>query len=392
MLNAPRLTRAIAVSIAFAALVTAQTSAQAPPLKVGVVASFTGISAIFGQMIEDGITTYMQEHGDTVAGRKVLIVKRDTGGPQPDVAQRVMQDLVVNEKVDIIIGPDYSPTTTAIAPISTQAKKPVIVVNAALTGLIDNAPYMTHFDFSTRQFQAPLARWAAKSGLKRVYLMYANFGPGVDASNAFKEPLVAGGSTVVGESPYPLTTSDFLPFAQRVKDTNPDALWTFIVPGPQGAAVLKALKEVGLLGPNSKLKVLDSGGITDEPNLDAIGNDALGVISSFVYSDAHNSPLNRAFVQRFEKINPKTRPDYAAAIAYDAMSVIYKAAAAQNGNLEPDRTMAFLKGLKFEGPRGPVEIDAATRLMTQNIYIRRIERRGDHLYNVEIETNTMVKH
>lgn len=386
-----RAIQGLAMTVAAAPLASLPAAAQTLPLKIGVIMAFSGFSAILGQEMDDGIATFMAEHGDTVAGRKVVIVKRDTGGPQPDVAQREMQDLVVNEKVDIVIGPDYTPTTAAIAPISTQAKKPVFVVTAAQTGIIDNAPYMAHFGFSQRQYEIPLARWAAKNGLKNIFMLYANFGPGLDSLNTFKETYTASGGRIAGEVPFPLNTTDFAPFAQRVKDAKPDALWVFLVPGPQPGNLLKALREVGAVGPGSTMKILDNGGISDEPNLDAIGNDAIGVISSFVYSDAHNSAVNRAFVQRFARIDPKLRPDYIAAIGYDAMSAVYKIAAAQNGNLDPDRTMALVRGMKFEGPRGPVEIDATTRTATQNIYIRRIERRGTHLVNVEIDTSAMVK-
>jgi branched-chain amino acid transport system substrate-binding protein len=391
MFNARRIVRTTAVLLAGVALASGAALAQVPPLKIGVVMAFTGLSAVLGQEMDDGIATFVQEHGDTVAGRKVVIVKRDTGGPLPDVAQRVMQDLVVNEKVDIVIGPDYTPTTAAIAPISTQAKKVVLVVTAAQTGIIDNAPYMVHFGFSQRQYEIPLAKWAAKNGLKNIFMLYANFGPGQDGANTFKETYTAAGGKIAGDVPFPLNTTDFAPFAQRVKDAKPDALWVFLVPGPQPGELLKALRENGAVGPGSTLKILDNGGISDEPNLDGIGNDAIGVISSFVYSDAHDSALNRSFVQRFERIDPKLRPDYIAAIGYDAMAAVYKVAAAQNGNLDPDRTLALLKGMKFEGPRGPIEIDPVTRTATANIYIRRIERRGAHLVNVEIDTSPMTK-
>jgi branched-chain amino acid transport system substrate-binding protein len=383
--------RIAAMALAGSALLTTAASAQLPPLKIGILLAFTGESQILGQEMNDAIATFMQEHGDTVAGRKVVIVRRDTGGPLPDVAQRMMQDLVVNEKVDVVIGPDYTPTTAAIKQISTQSKKPVLVVTAATTGIIDDAPYMVHFGFSQRQYEVPLATWAAKNGIKSVYALYANFSPGLDGLKTFKDSYTAAGGKMAGETGFPLNTTDFSAFAQRVKDANPDALWVFLVPGPQPGLLLHALRAAGAIGPGTSMKILDNGSIEDEPNLDSVGDDAIGVISSYMYSDAHNSPVNRAFVERFERIDPKLRPDYVAAIGYDALGAVYRVAAAQNGAMDPDRTIALLKGMKFESPRGPIEIDAATRTASQNIYIRRTQRRGAHLINVEIETSPMVK-
>ena len=382
---------AAAVLLALASGPAADAQSQ-PPLKIGLVMAFTGLSAVLGQEVNDAVDAFVREHGDTVAGRKVEIIRRDTTGPLPDVAQRVTQELIVNEKVDAIIGPDYTPTAIAMANLSTQAKKPMFVLTAAQTGIFDAHPYVTHLGFSQRQYEVPLALYAARSNLKRVYMLYTNFGPGIDAAREFKDTYTRSGGTVTDEVPFPIATTDFSAFAQRVRAAKPDALWVFMVPGVQPGALLRSLSEVGAIGPGSTMKILDNGGISDEPNLDKIGPNALGVVSSFVYSDAHQSKLNRDFVARVERVDPRIRPDYMAAIAYDAMGVVYRIAAAQNGAFDPDRTMALVRGLRFEGPRGPVQIDPQTRTATQNIYIRRVEKRGDHLVNVEFETYPMVKH
>ncbi len=383
--------RSATLALAVLGLATSHVSAQPAPIKIGVVLGFTGLSAVLGAQVNDAIAAFTQEHGDTIAGRKVVIVRRDTGGPIPDAAARVTQDLIVNEKVDLIIGPEYSPSTAAITRISTEAKKPVFVITATQNGIVDNAPYMVLFGFSQRQYEAPYARWAAKNGIHNLFMLYANFTAGIDAVNTFREIYTGAGGNVVGDVGFPLNATEFSAYAQRVKDAKPDALWLFLVPGVQPGLILKALHDVGVVGPGSKMKILDNGGITDEPNLDGMGDSALGVISSFIYSDAHPSRVNRDFVDRFEKIDPKNRPDFIGAIAYDCMTAAYKVLAAQNGVIDPDKTMALVKGMKFEGPRGPVEIDPATRTATQNVYIRRVERRGGHLVNVEFETTPMLK-
>jgi branched-chain amino acid transport system substrate-binding protein len=358
----------------------------AEPLKIGVLMSYTGPSAIGGQEVDAAIAAYQQLHGTTVAGRTVQIVRADTGGANPDVAARRMQELAANDKVDFVIGPDFTPTTLAAGTVSTQAKLPTLVVTAAASGSVANAPYMINFGFSTRQYVGPLANWAATNGLKRTYVLYSDFSPGIEAANIFKTAFVAAGGTVAGEVAVPLNATDLSAYAQRVKDANADALFVFLPPGQQPLQLLHALTENGTYGGKSKLKILDNGALSDEPRLDTLGDATIGIISSFIYSDVHPSATNRAFVHGFESGAPALRPDFYAAIAYDAMDAIYHAVEAQHGTLDPDRTMALLKAIHGEGPRGPIAVDPATRLVTENDYIRRVERRGAHLVNVEIKT------
>jgi len=377
--------RALVAAVALLALGPVVAPA-AEPLKIGVLMSYTGPSAIGGQEVDAAIAAYQQLHGSTVAGRTVQIVRADTGGANPDVAARRMQELAANDKVDFVIGPDFTPTTLAAGTVSTQAKLPTLVVTAAASGSVANAPYMINFGFSTRQYVGPLANWAATNGLKRTYVLYSDFSPGIEAANIFKTAFVAAGGTVAGEVAVPLNATDLSAYAQRVKDANADALFVFLPPGQQPLQLLHALTENGTYGGKSKLKILDNGALSDEPRLDTLGDATIGIISSFIYSDAHPSAANRAFVHGFESGAPALRPDFYAAIAYDAMDAIYHAVEAQHGTLDPDRTMALLKAIHGEGPRGPIAVDPATRLVTENDYIRRVERRGAHLVNVEIKT------
>jgi branched-chain amino acid transport system substrate-binding protein len=325
-------------------------------------------------------------HGKTAGGRTVEIVRADTGGPNPEVAARRMQELAASDKVDFVIGPDFTPTTLAAGSISTQAKLPTFVVTAAGANSVTNAPYMINYGFSTRQYVGPLATYAATNGLKSVYILYSDYGPGIEAAKIFRETLTAGGGTVAGDVAVPLNASDMSAYAQRIKDAGADALFVFLPPGQQPLILLKALTENGAYGGKSKLKILDNGSLSDEPRLDALGDATIGIISSFIYSDAHDSPINRAFVKAFETVSPSLRPDFYAAITYDAMDAIYRIVAAQSGSSDPEKSMQAARSLRVEGPRGPIAVDPATRLVTENVYIRRVERRGAHLVNVEIKT------
>lgn len=384
----------IAAAIAAVVLAGAVSSGIAPaaePLKIGVLMSYTGPNAIGGQEVDAAINAFLKIRGNTIAGRTIQIIKADTGGPNPDIAARRMQELAASDKVDFVIGPDFTPTTLAAGTVSTQAKLPTLVVTAAASGSVANAPYMINFGFSTRQYVGPLAKWAASSGLKKMYVLYSDYSPGIEAAKIFNQSLTAAGGMVVGETAVPLNATDMSAYAQRVKDAAPDGLFVFLPPGQQPLILLKALTENGTYGGKSKLRVLDNGSLSDEPRLDSLGDATLGIMSSFVYSDNHNSAANRDFVRAFEASDPTLRPDFYAAIAYDAMDAIYRVVAAQHGVLDPDKTMQLLRAFHSEGPRGPISVDPNTRLVTENIYIRRVERRGTHLVNVELKTYPAVE-
>lgn len=384
----------IAAAIAAVVLAGAVSSGIAPaaePLKIGVLMSYTGPNAIGGQEVDAAINAFLKIRGNTIAGRTIQIIKADTGGPNPDIAARRMQELAASDKVDFVIGPDFTPTTLAAGTVSTQAKLPTLVVTAAASGSVANSPYMINFGFSTRQYVGPLAKWAASSGLKKMYVLYSDYSPGIEAAKIFNQSLTAAGGMVVGETAVPLNATDMSAYAQRVKDAAPDGLFVFLPPGQQPLILLKALTENGTYGGKSKLRVLDNGSLSDEPRLDSLGDATLGIMSSFVYSDNHNSAANRDFVRAFEASDPTLRPDFYAAIAYDAMDAIYRVVAAQHGVLDPDKTMQLLRAFHSEGPRGPISVDPNTRLVTENIYIRRVERRGAHLVNVELKTYPAVE-
>lgn len=363
--------------------------AASPPLKIGLIMSYTGPNPWGGPEADAAIAAYMAKHGDTVAGRKVEIIRRDATGPNPDVVRRLASELVTRDKVDILMGPDYTPTAVAIGAVSTQAKVPVFVVNSATSGITKNAPYMTRYGFNTAQLAIPLAKWAyAKDKVKSVYSIYANYGPGIDAGKNFAKTFTEEGGKMVGEDKVPIENVEFASYIQRVRDAKPDALFVFLPAGVQTINLFKAFNDAGLRG---KVKLISTGDIVDENGIDAIGDSALGVVTSYCYSEVHDSALNREFVAAMRKANPKIRPDFLGVQAYDALNAIYHVVAEQKGNVDPQKTMELLRNWKFESPRGPVQIDGQARDPIENVYIRRIERRAGHLQNVEFETIPMVK-
>ncbi len=353
-------------------------------VKLGLVAEFSGPFAQYGQQILGGMKAYMKQHGDTVAGKKIEIVQKDTTGPAPDVAKRLAQELVTRDNVDFLVGFGLTPNALAVAPVATEAKKPMIIMNAATSIITTKSPYIVRVSMTLPQITQPMAQWAAKNGIKKVYTVVADYGPGLDAEAAFTKAFKAAGGEMVGSVHTPLQNPDFAPFVQRVKDAKPEAVFLFLPAGEQGIAFMKSYKERGLA--DAGIKLIATGDITDDGVLDAMGDPTLGLVTSFHYSASHNSPENTAFKKAYAEANGTTlRPNFMAAAGYDGMAAIYEALRKTNGSTDGDKIMAALKGMKLASPRGAIMIDPETRDVVQTVYIRKVEKTGGGLYNMEFD-------
>jgi branched-chain amino acid transport system substrate-binding protein len=353
-------------------------------IKIGVIAAFSGPFADYGKQMEGGMKAYMKQHGDTVAGKKIELILKDTTGPSPEIAKRLAQELVTRDKVDMLAGFGLTPEALAVAPIAEQAKKPMIVMNAATSIITTKSDYIARVSMTLPQVSAPMASWALKNNIKRVVTLVADYGPGIDAETAFKNTLVAGGGQIVEAIRVPLRNPEFAPFIQRIKDAKPEAVFVFVPAGEQGVAFMKGYRERGLA--EAGIKVIATGDLTDDHVLPAMGDATLGVITSFHYSAAHNSPENKAFLKNFADANPGGgRPNFMAVAAYDGMGAIYEVANKLGGKIDGEKAMAILKGMKINSPRGPITIDPQTRDVVQTVYIRKVEKVNGELYNVEFD-------
>ena len=368
----------------------ASPAAAEEPLKIGLIASFSGPFADYGKEIEAGIKAFMKLHGDRVAGRKVEVIVRDTTGPLPDVAKRHAQELVVREKVDFLAGFGLTPEALAVAEIATQAKKAMIIMNAATSVITTKSPYVARVSMTLAQDAAPLGTWAARNGIKKVFTLVADYGPGIDSETAFKKSFAAAGGQVVDSVRTPLRGPEFAPFLQRIKDASPEAVFVFLPAGEQGIAFMKGYRERGLA--EAGIKAIGTGDVTDDHVLDAMGEVARGMITSHHYSAAHESPENKAFLDAYGQVSGTLgRANFMAVAGYDGMAAIYDVAQKLGGKIDGDKAMEILKGWKRQSPRGPISIDPETRDIVQTVYVRRVEKRGDHWYNVEFEQFPEVK-
>jgi branched-chain amino acid transport system substrate-binding protein len=371
---------AAAVTLALSGAALAQET-----VKIGLILPMTGPFASTGRQIEAAAKLYMQQQGDTVAGRKIqLIVKDDTG--VADVTKRLAQELIVNDKISVMAGFGLTPLALASAPLATQGKVPAVVMAAATSTITEASPFVVRTSFTAAQATVPLADWAAKNGLKKVTTLVSDYGPGIDVEKAFTDVFTKAGGQVENLR-VPLANPDFSPFLQKVADARPDALLAF-VPSGVGAQFMKQFVERGL--DKSGIRLLAEGSVTDDDLLNSIGDVALGAITTHHYSTAHDSPENKAFVEAFKKANGGMRPNFMAVGGYDGMHLIYEALKKTNGQ-GGQALIDAMKGMSWTSPRGPVSIDPQTRDIIQNIYVRKVERKDGELYNVEFATIPNVK-
>lgn len=359
-------------------------------LRIGLIATYTGPYADYGRQFDAGIALYLKEHGGKIAGKEVEVIRKDTGGPAPDVAKRVAQELIVRDKVSFITGLDFSPNAYAVAAVSTQAKIPTIVMNAASSGITNSSPYIARLSFTVQQVTAPMAQWLLKQGVKNVYTVVADYASGVDAEKAFAKEFAKGGGNVVHSVRTPMSNMDFSAYVQHIKDMKPEAAFFFFPSGVMPPTFLKAWKERGM--EQAGIKLFATGEATDDSFLEATGDVALGLVTSHHYSYAHPSPKNKKFVQDFaEQFGTKLRPNYFSVTAYDGMTAIAEALKKTNGDVNGDKVMEALKGMQLESPRGPIQIDPVTRDIIQTVYIRKVEKVDGKLVNVEFDKFDKVK-
>jgi branched-chain amino acid transport system substrate-binding protein len=362
-------------------------SAQNDTIRVGLVLEKSGPYASYGRQMENGVRAYMAIHGDQVAGKKVELIIRDTTGPLPEVAKRLATELVTNEKVQFLAGFGFTPNALAAASVATASKTPMIVMNAAASTITTRSPYIARTSFTTPQVSMPMGEWAARNGIKKVFTVVSDYGPGVDAEAYFRKGFTAAGGQVAGEVKVPLSNRDFGPYVQRVKDARPDAVFVFLAAGEPMIAFMKSYGERGLK--QSGIRMLSTEGWADDRELSLIGDAAMDAVTTGFYAMTHDSAVNRRFVKAYMDIEKSGMvPDFMAVSAYDGMAAIYAVATKLAGKIDGDKAMEVLKGLQLDSPRGPLTIDAATRDPVQTVYVRRVTKVNGKMANTEFESFT----
>jgi branched-chain amino acid transport system substrate-binding protein len=380
----------LAASALLAASLMPVTGQAQGTIKIGVVLPYSGQFADGAKQVDDGIKLYMKQHGDTVAGKKIEIIRKDTGGINPPTAKRLAQELVVRDKVDILAGWLLTPNAIAGCGVSAEAKKVSVIMNAATSIIVDKSPYCVRTSFTLPMITTALGAWAAKSdGIKKAYTMVSDYAPGHDAEQGFINGFKAGGGEIVGSVRMAVANPDFSAYVQRAKDLNPEAIFVFIPGGAQPAALGKALAERGI--DTRKVKVMGTQELTDDSALVNMGNTALGIVTAGNYDHGLKTAMNQQFVAAYKKDSKGENPNFFSVGGYDGMALIYEGLKKTKGDADADKLIAAMKGAKWTSPRGPMSIDPATRDAIETIYINRVEKVGGKPANVVIDKVDNVK-
>ena len=374
-----------------AAMVLGNASASAETIKVGVIMSMSGANASLGEVGERAIRLYMKTHEKDLGGDKVELVIRDDGGPNPDMARRIGQELITRDKVQFLTGLFWTPNANAVAQLITEGKVPTVIMHAGTSSTVRLSPYFVRVGFTLWQSCYPLGQWAAKNGVKKVYTAVMDFAPGHDAEAAFTKSFTEGGGQIVGSVRMPMKGIDFVPYFQRVMDAKPDAMFLFVPTGTMPSAALKAVDDLGFAA--SGIRLIGPGDMTADDEIVKLNDIPPGVITMYNYSAVATRPSNKKFVALWKaEYGADSITNDLAAEAWDGMDAIYSAIKAQGGKIDPDRTMALLKQWKNDdSPRGPVRINPQTRDVVQNEYLRKVEKVDGKWSNVEFETIPMVE-
>ena len=355
-------------------------------VKIGALLPMTGPQQANGVQISAGIRLYMEQHGNTAAGKNIQLIVKDDGGVA-DNSKRLAQDLIVNEKVDFMVGFGLTPAALAVAPLATEAKIPEVVMGAGTSIITERSPYVVRTSFTLAQSCVIMADWALKNGIKKVVSIVADYAPGIDSEKFFKESFLKGGGQIPEFIRTPLANPDFAPFLQRARDAKPDAVFVFVPAGLQTVLVRQFL-ERGL--DKAGIRIIGPGDVTDDDVLNRMGDQMIGTVTAHIYSAAHPSKLNKEYVTAFEKAN-SMRPNFMSVGGYDGMHLIYEALKKTDGKIDGEALIAAMKGTAWESPRGPISIDPETRDIIQNVYMRKVEKVNGELYNVEFATFEAVK-
>ena len=365
---------------------TCSVSAQ-QTVKIGLLMTYTGQFTDAAAQMDNGIKLYMKQHGDVIAGKKIELIRKDTAGA-PDQAKRLAQELIVNDNVDILSGFVITPEALAVAQLLTEAKKLMVVMNAATSIITLKSPYIVRSSLTLPQNCEVLGTWAFQNGVTKVFTMVSDYAPGLDAEGAFQRAYTALGGQIIGSVRVPLANPDFSAFVQRAKDSGADGIFVFVPGGSQPVALAKALVERGM--DPSKIKIMGQGELADESVLKAMGDAATGIVTAFHYDYTHDSPANKQFVAAYNA-EFNRNPDFFSVGGYDGMHLIYEALKRTGGKTDGDSLIGAVEGMQWESPRGPVSIDPETRDIINTVYIRRVEKVNGQVRNVEIAKVENVK-
>jgi len=382
------------LTLALAAALFAAAGASAQTVKVGVVLPFTGVGAEFGQQVDRGIQMYMKLNPTAFGPYKVELVKRDSKNPSGAEAKTAVQELITQDKVDILTGFIYSPDAIASASLVTEAKKPMVIMNAGTAWITNLSPMISRVSFSMWHSGFAMGEAAAKIvKAKTAVVGYTDFPPGKDSLDAFKRGFEDNGGKVIDAIPMGGAgqVPDFTPFFQRAKDRKPDVFFVFVPAGDHAVGVVKTYGALGMR--QAGIKLIGQGDITQDIKLQSMGDGAVGLITVHHYNADLDNPANKRLVAAWkQEYGANATPDFMGVQGYDGMAAIAHVVTTLKGRVDADGAMQALKGWKFDdSPRGPIMIDPLTRDIVMNEYLSELVKVNGRLVQKNIGVITAVK-
>jgi branched-chain amino acid transport system substrate-binding protein len=381
----------VAVIAATLSSVLSQVPAQAQTVKIGIINSYSGFVAQAADEMQKGIDLYVKLHEkDLPAGVKVELIKRDDTS-NPEVGKRLAQELITRDQVQLLAGIVLSPVAAAVAPLTAEAKVPLVLTNAAGVQLTRLSPYIVRTSFTLWQECEPIGKWAAEQGWKTAYTEVTDFIAGHDSEAAFIKGFTDGGGKIIDSVRYPMQNPDFVPFVQRVKDAKPEVAFLWVPAQTQATAMMNAVRDLGVR--EAGIHIVSAQDLLPDEELPKMGDTPLGLITAGNYSTAAQRSANQEFLTAWAKeYSDQSIPDFFSVGGWDGMTALFDLIKETKGNFTGDQAIAFLSHWKNpDSPRGPIEIDPNTRDIVQNIYIREVKKIDGKLANVEIATIPMVK-
>ena len=353
--------------------------AQAAPFKLGLLTVKTGPLAQGGIQMEQGVVTWLKEHNNMMAGRKVDFISADTGG-NPAGAKTKTQELVERDKVDVILGPLAAFELLAIADYIAQAKTPLLSLAAAedLTQRKPN-PYFLRASACSSQAMHPMADFAAKElKLKRMITISEEFAFGYEQMGGFQQTFEENGGKILKKLWPPIVTPDYTPYLAQISDCDG------VCQGFAGSNPLRFLKQYAAAGLKYPVVTGETGG--DDALLHSFGDEAIGMHSCCPYTSDLPTDANKRFISGMEK-NFNVLPGFYAAGLYVNCQVV-EAGLKNNGGKSDDKAklMAALRAVSLtETPRGPIKFDHFGNVIG-DFYVRRLEKANGKLVKKTVKT------
>jgi branched-chain amino acid transport system substrate-binding protein len=363
----------------------------AQTVKVGMVVGISGAGADIGESMVRGADLYLSLHSkDLPSGVKVELIKRDDGS-NPDRTKRLAQELVVRDKVQLLAGVTLSPQALTIAPVSTEAKVPTLIMNATSGSLTRSSPYFVRFSYANWQMAYTMGAWAAKNDIKSAYTLVADYAAGHDMEAGFKRGFEDNGGRIVGSDRTPMGTTDYLPAMARIKSASPRSLFVFTLSGAPSIATLKAFRDSGLQA--AGVQLLSTAQNVSDQQLPQTGPASLGMINSAVYIATDPRPSAKNFLAAFKKAYGQNAfPDLPAVAAWNSMEAVFGIIKKHGPNFTSEEAMGVLTNWKSsDTPAGPIAIDPTTRDIVHEVSLARIQKIGDQYENVAFDVVRDVK-